>query len=189
MLVFLPFKILWEGPVFPSLASCFGEAKAGHFGHQPKISKPLCFYFSSMLGTGEILWEGPVFLPWQAVLAQRRRAIPGFFLESCFGAAKAGHFGRVPRIPNPLYMLLCFFRSESNFRHGRDPVGGRCFGTAKAGHFVHQPKISKHVCLYFFFRSEVRHGRDPVGRPRFSFPGKLFRRSEGGPFWPPAQDS
>ena len=81
------------GPRFSFTGKLFGEAKAGHFGHQSKNSKPLCFYFSSvqkaMLGTGEILWEGPVFLPWQA-----------------FGEAKAGHFGHQPRISKPL--CLCF---------------------------------------------------------------------------------
>jgi hypothetical protein len=84
-------EILWDGPVFPSLARCFGAAKAGHFGHQPNIPKPLCSYFSSVqkatLGTGEILWEVSVF--------------PS--LAGCFGKAKAGHFCHQPKISKPLF--------------------------------------------------------------------------------------
>ena len=101
----------------------------------PRIPKPLCFYFSSVqkatLGTGEILWEG-------AALAQRRRAI----------------LATSPRFRS-LYAFI-FLRSESNVRHGRDPVEGpvfpflaSCFGAGKAGHFGHQPTIPKPLCFYF----------------------------------------
>ena len=108
---------------------------------------------------GTLLWRSggpPCFLPWQAVLAQRRRAI-------------------LARIPKPL--CLCFSCIQKATL-GTGEILASCFG---AENLATSPGF---LSLYACFSSI----QDPVGGPRFSFTGKLFWRSKGGPFWPPAQN-